>query len=100
MRVGIILILLIFSSILISGCSITGEYINVYDPHKFKPEKECVLSLCDCQCYPQGSTPEEQENKMCGNDCYGIYHIDECVLKDSECVIKYKKNVVKFGNRV
>lgn len=89
-KLAFLLILIVF----LTGCSITGEYINVYSDDPFDPEQECVLSLCDCQCYPQGQTPEELENKLCGNDCYGRYHIEKCEMTDEGCRIVYKENVI------
>jgi hypothetical protein len=51
---------------------------------------ECILSLCDCKCYPKGETPEEKTGKLCGINCYGIYGISGCVLKEGKCEVVKK----------
>ena len=58
---------------------------------KKEPEQtECVLSLCDCKCYPKGQTPEELTGRICGINCLGEYGITGCEYKDGECEVVYE----------
>jgi hypothetical protein len=77
---------LILLSVLSSSCTITSNTVREV---KYELEGECILSLCDCQCYNKGQLPEYQEGKICGNDCKNIYDIEECVYHNHQCVIRY-----------
>jgi len=46
----------------------------------------CQLSMCDCECYPEGQTPEELDGRMCGINCLGEYNVSGCKLENNECV--------------
>lgn len=48
-------------------------------------EEDCVLSLCDCKCYPKGETREEKEGVLCGINCVGIYGVGGCEVVDGKC---------------
>jgi hypothetical protein len=47
---------------------------------------ECMLSLCNCKCYPKGTTIEETTGRLCGINCRGEYGIADCINKDGRCV--------------
>ena len=51
-----------------------------------QPITECVLSLCDCKCYPKGSTPEELTGKLCGINCLRYHGISGCGNAQGVCV--------------
>jgi hypothetical protein len=46
---------------------------------------DCQLSLCDCQCYLAGETPEEQNGDLCGINCAGEYGVQGCQCSNGEC---------------
>jgi len=49
---------------------------------------QCRMSLCDCQCYPPGQTPEERDGRMCGINCLGLYNATGCVtVNDTSCAV-------------
>jgi len=45
----------------------------------------CQLSLCDCNCYPEGETPEELHGLLCGMNCLQ-QGVAGCSLKNNTCV--------------
>jgi hypothetical protein len=47
---------------------------------------ECVLSLCDCKCYPKGSTPEELKRLLCGINCLKEQGVSGCKVEKNQCV--------------
>ena len=60
----------------------------------FKP-LECELSLCDCECYPKGQTPEELTGGLCGINCLGLYNISGCILEGGQCKVVKKTGIEK-----
>jgi len=56
----------------------------IMQPTTYTAYKECVLSLCDCECYLQGETPEEKEGRICGEDC-SLYNAYGCKYVGLEC---------------
>jgi hypothetical protein len=51
-------------------------------------DNECVLSLCDCKCYPKGQTPEEQEVVFCGINCLAEKGVSGCTCSEGVCGTK------------
>ena len=45
---------------------------------------KCELSLCDCECYPAGETPEEKSGKICGNNCEAWKNVTGCLYVSNE----------------
>lgn len=50
---------------------------------------ECVLSLCDCRCYPKGETPEEKTGRLCGINCLREYNVSGCEYGGGKCAEVY-----------
>jgi plastocyanin len=49
----------------------------------------CSLSLCDCKCHPEGQTPEETNDVLCGINCLGLYNVSGCKAVGSACKEAY-----------
>ena len=70
-----------------TGCRVENDTcVTEYSPGTVT---ECHMSLCDCTCYPAGMTPEEQDGRLCGINCYGLFNISGCSLVDDACVVEY-----------
>ena len=55
-----------------------------------KPKVEkCTLSLCDCNCYPQGKTPEALDGKVCGINCLAEKGVTGCQFDNNSCKETY-----------
>ncbi|PIR02408.1 MAG: hypothetical protein CO031_01335 [Candidatus Nealsonbacteria bacterium CG_4_9_14_0_2_um_filter_37_38] len=71
---------------------ITGGILAWKPPILKEVITDCVLSLCDCKCHPEGKTPEKLRGVLCGVNCEGIYGIEDCKLKSvfgiNFCVIE------------
>jgi len=53
----------------------------------------CELSLCDCECYIAGQTPEELTGMICGINCAAEYNVIGCECLDGMCkTIPYNIN--------
>ena len=48
-------------------------------------DNKCELSLCDCECYLSGQTPEVLENKVCGINCQETQEVFGCECKNNKC---------------
>jgi len=60
--------------------------IDKIEVHKKAIEAvRCRLSLCDCQCYPEGQTPEELNGTLCGINCLGEFNVSGCKAIGSAC---------------
>jgi hypothetical protein len=53
---------------------------------QYDVSSECSLSLCDCSCYHTELMPEVLEQKLCANDCRGLYGIESCRLVNETCI--------------
>jgi competence protein ComGC len=64
---------------------------NLVKSNKMVPElnggSDCVLSLCDCQCYPSHLLPELKQNKLCGINCLDLKNISGCIKKNETCLV-------------
>ena len=47
-------------------------------------DEDCELSLCGCECYRKGFTPEETGHVECGTNC-PAYNITGCKCVDNTC---------------
>lgn len=90
-------IFLATSSSLISGDTSFGDlFSNKEEPDTlmFTEETECILSTCNCKCYPKGQAPEDKNeeaggNLLCGINCLGEYNITSCEYKGGKCTEIY-----------
>ena len=83
---------LIFSVIGVIILTILLIYFNVL-PASAVPvqnfcisDRNCVLSLCDCECHNPGQTPEELRDIVCGKNCAAWYNVSGCKCSFFECV--------------
>ncbi len=58
-------------------------------------QRKCSLSLCDCECYKSGETPEERSGSLCGINCTAKYGINGCEYSGGECVKVYTSESAK-----
>lgn len=82
----------IFLSLVVVSILFINDYYSAFElkTQLYDLSGTCSLSLCDCKCYPTQSLPEIRENKVCGNDCYGILGIEGCVEEKGSCLINYR----------
>jgi len=50
---------------------------------------DCRMSLCDCQCYPAGQTPEDTNGVVCGINCLGELNATGCEVRGGACAVTY-----------
>ena len=73
-----IIIALIVGVVFIMHISTTS--LGSVVPHSDK----CELSLCDCECYFAGETPEEKTGKICANNCLAWRNVSGCAYEVSD----------------
>ena len=47
--------------------------------------EDCRMSLCDCECHPEGKTPEELQGIVCGKNCLSWYNVTGCDCVTGTC---------------
>lgn len=79
----------------VAHCTVHGESSsNLVSVSITPPAGDCHLSLCDCLCYPAGTTPEEMYGRLCGINCMGLYNITGCrVANNNTCAIVHVGDV-------
>jgi len=63
---------------------VLAAIVFTVQPISYTGYKECVMSLCDCECYLRGETPEEKEGRLCGEDCT-LYNAHGCKYVGVKC---------------
>ncbi len=81
-------LLVIFSGILFS---MRHSDASILLSPKYDVRSECSLSLCDCTCYRTENLPEVKEQKLCSNDCRGLFGISSCELVNESCIPTFVK---------
>lgn len=78
--------------LLIAGILFTLRHSNamVLINPTYDVSSECSLSLCDCTCYRTEELPEVLEQKVCANDCRGLFGIESCNLINETCIPELK----------